>query len=379
MGRSGGGGSSGGGGGSFSGGGRSSGGFSGGGGRSGGRSGGPSFGGGGFGGAPRGGWGGGPGGPHGGPGPRGWNEPHHHHHYGGWGWVPRPRVSFGPVINVGPRGGNGCGGCLSIFIILMLVFVLLDAFGSCSGRYDYGFGYGSGSSYSSAASSSSTVRTKLDSGDVSKTGWYTDEDGDWIHSASRLTSGLEYFYNKTGVQPYVYILKNGSVTSTDELNQRSQELYDQLFSDEGHFLLVFCDDGEGSFNCGYTAGAKATTVLDSEALGILQQELSDAYNTADTDEEVFSDAFRNTADAIMLGAEKQASDERAGKIGAVVGGVVIVGGAVYLIVRSRKKKDAERQKRAEDILNTPLEKFGTDDATSDKNVEDLASKYEKKD
>ena len=42
-----------------------------------------------------------------------------------------------------------------------------------------------------------------------------------------------------------------------ELTAMAEELYGQLFEDEGHFLLVFCDDGFGSYNCGYAVGAQA--------------------------------------------------------------------------------------------------------------------------
>ena len=370
MGRSGGGGGGGshGGGGGFSGGGRTSGGFSGGGGgRSGGRSGGPS---GGFGGGPRGGgFGGGPRGGGFGGGPR-----------GGFGFGFGPSIHVGPSVNVGGGGNGGCGGCLGTVIgfilVLMLLSVLYGAMDSCSGRNDYG-SYGS-SAYS-ATTTSDTVRTKLDSGDVSKTAYYTDEDGDWIHSASKLEKGLSHFFDKTGVQPYVYILKNGSETSVDALNKKSSDLYDQLFSDEGHFLLVFCDAGDGTFNCGYTIGTKARTVMDDEALGVLEDELNNAYNNASSDEEVFSDAFYNTADTIMKAADSEAKSAATGKVALVVVGVAAVGGIAYVVVRNKKKADAERKERADQILNTPLEKFGdADNPTSDKNVEDLASKYEDK-
>ncbi len=388
MGRSGGAGAGGGGGhssGGFSGGGRSSGGFSGGGGRSGGgggRSGGPSggFGGGGFGGGPHGGggprggdWGGGPRGGHG-PGPGGPR--------GGWGG------GFGPVFYAGPRsggGGRGCAGCMTpVFALFMALTLSIALFAIQQGCTSY---YDTGSYATSAANGSTTVREKLDSADVTKTGWYTDDDGDWIANADKMTSGMKYFFEKTGVQPYVYILKNGTSTSTSELTTKAQELYDQLFSDEGHFLLVFCDDGQGSYNCGYTVGTKAGTVMDSEALDILADELNDAYNTANSDEEVFSEAFRNTADRIMAGAEDQeAADERKKKsdtIGAVGLGIVAVavaGGIVLLARKNRKEKAEATKKRADEILNTPLEKFSdAADKASDKNVEDLASKYESKD
>ena len=378
MGRSGGPSGGGGGGrssGGFGGGGRVSGGFSGGGGRSGGRSGGGDFGGG-FNGGPR-------GGGFGGGGRRGGRDNFGGPHGGG----PRGGMGFGgPVFNMGPHGGGmgfgggapagggcGCGTMVGIILALALVLALMGALGSCTGASFGDYGYGT-SSYSQSSSTSTTVREKLSSSDVSKTGWYTDEDGDWIHSEPKLTSGLQHFYDKTGVQPYVYILKNGTTTSTSELNEKSQELYSQLFSDEGHFLLVFCDDGNGSFNCGYTVGSTAASVLDSEALGILADELDQAYRTADSEEQIFSDAFYNTADQIMAGAEKQQSSETAGKVAVGVIAVAVVGGVVFFVVRKRKKDAEETKKRADEILNTPLEKF----SDSDKDVEDLASKYEDK-
>lgn len=348
MGRSGGGGggfSGGGRSGGFSGGGRRSGGFSGG--RSGGRSGG--FDARGAGGPP--------------PGPRG-------------GFFPQPVFHVGvpffggfrraPVDTAVAGGGSGClGGIVGILLAVLLVAALTSSL-STSGVGSFGPSY----SESQTTVASGTVREKLPADAVTKTDYYTDADGDWIHSAGRLTSGLEEFYDRTGVQPYVYILPNGTTSSVNELTAEAERLYPELFSDEGHFLLVFCDDGNGTFNCGYTVGTAASAVMDSEALGILADELNDAYNNASTDEEVFSEAFARCADRIMTASE----DEQRGQTTAlVVGGVVIVvaaGAAIaYVVKRRRDQKDAER-KRMEDILNTPLEKFG------DQDVEDLADKYE---
>ena len=343
MGRSGGGGGGFGGGGrsgGFSGGGRRSGGFSGGG-RSGGRSG-SGFGG--FG-APR---------PAGGPRPRRTYVPV----FGGWDWR-RPTVVTAGV-------GGGCGGWLvGLVLAVLLVALLSSSLSFCDS------GFGGGASYSQGVSqASSTVREKLPADAVTKTDWYTDADGDWVHNPSRLTSGLERFYDKTGVQSYVYILPNGTSTSVDELTARAKQLYGELFQDEGHFLLVFCDDGNGSFACGYTVGTAASAVMDSEALGILADELDYAYNNAASDEEVFSDAFERTAERIMSAAEDEAAGQALLVVGGVVVAVLVVGGVALVVARRRKAAKAEEKRRMEEILNTPLEHFG------DKKVEDLADKYE---
>lgn len=353
MGRSGGGS----GGGGFSGGGRSSGGFSGGSSHSGGRSGGPSS---------RGGFG----------------RP-----FGGPSWdygmrPPRPRIGTPPIVIVNNSGNRRYGGyhdapptryvdgggpsSWSIVAIVLAVIFAFMLLGSCDANL-------------TPHSYSTEVRTALSSDAVSKTGYYTDEDGDWIHSPSRLESGLADFYERTGVQPYVYILKNESETDIDRLTAKSEELYGKLFSDEGHFLLVFCDDGNGSYNCGYTAGRAAKQVMDGEAIGILQKELEKAYDNAASDEEVFSDAFENTGIDIMHAAESKESHEETSSALKTVGTVAAVGlagcavGGIVIYVRKRNaEKEAEKKAEVEKIMNTPLEKFGD----SDSDVEQIASKYE---
>ena len=223
----------------------------------------------------------------------------------------------------------------------------------------------------SAQSASTVIREELPAGSVDETAYYTDADGDWIHSPATLERGLRKFFEKTGVQPYVYILKNGTTNSTSALTEAAEELYDQLFSDEAHFLLVFCDDGNGSYNCGYAAGSLATQVMDSEAVGILSEQIERAYNDYSlSEEEIFSQAFSETADLIMSAADDQQASETTRNVVIGVVAVVAVGGAVYLIAKNRKAKQEAERKRTEEILNTPLEKFG------DSDIEDLADKYE---
>ena len=270
----------------------------------------------------------------------------------------------GPVGPGGPvRSGGGCmGGCAGIImaiVVMALLGALVTTFvPSCSTDY-------------AQQEVSTVVREELPAGSVTETAYYTDQDGDWIHSASDLERGLRVFFDKTGVQPYVYILPNGETTSTSQLTALAEELYDRLFSDEGHFLLVFCDDGNGSYNCGYASGSLAADVMDSEAVGIHADEIERAYSDYSlSEEEIFSQAFENTADAIMGAAERQQASDATRNVVLAVAGVAVVGGIVFFIVKKKKAADQERREQAEKILNTPLEKFG------DSSVEDLADKYE---
>ena len=368
MGRSGGGGSFGGGGGGFSGG------FGGGGGfsrgpRSGGRSGGSSFGGGrssggypggyyggGFGGSSF--WGGFLGGMMGSS--RGGSSG------GSGGGVPpqMPQQPQGPQ-QPGPNNsgqqpgsqGNPNSGCGTVFIIAAVFFLVVFLF----------IALGGGGCSTDSITSSTEERVALSAGEAQQTGFYTDEDGDWIHNTAVLEKGMRQFYNETGVWPYIYILPNGSVTSTSQLQQMAQELYSELFQDQAHFLLVFCDNNSGSFNCGYWAGSSARTVMDDEAATILADYLWKHYQDYSiSEEEIFSNAFADTADRIMTVTPSPIVEA----IPIVICvAVVIIAVLVALILRNQRQAKQREAERMQQILSTPLETYG------DKELEELEAKY----
>ena len=310
MGRSFGGGGGGGfGGGGFHGGGRSSGGFSGG--FGGGRSGGRSFGGGGFGGGfsrrpPR--------------------PPHHpyHHHSGGsfWtGYILGRNSGGGGYRGGGYNGGpsydgNG-GGCLNTLVNMVIVLVLIVIIGSVFMSCTSGF-----SSYD--VPESTVEREALSKGTAQLTDWYDDRDGSWIRSSSTLEDGMEHFYNETGVQPYLIIEPNGSHTSYQELTDIADDEYDKLFSDEAHFLVVFCDDNAGSFDVGYTVGSAARSIIDDEAMDIFAAYLDRNYQDMSlSEEQIFSKTFYDTADRIMSVQEEQSP---------LIPVAIIVGGAACVVI-----------------------------------------------
>lgn len=356
MGRSGGGRS--GGGGGFSGGGRSFGGFSGGGGhgRSGGRSGG--FRPGGF---------GGPGMP-----PPRWRPPRV---YGGGSFWPfvagfgLGRGTGGGSSSSGSGngagdGGGGCAGCAGIFVAAVAVMIVLALLGgvatqltSCAvGGFDSDI----------AASTVDREKLPASASTTSLARHYDDEDGGWIHDASAIERGMERFYDETGVQPYVVILPNGSETSTTSLSERAQELYDTVFDDEAGFLLVFCDDGNGSFNCGYAVGSQAKTVMDDEAVGILADYLDRYYQDYSiSEEEIFAKAFEGTGERIMSRTTSPVVYI------AICAAVVVAAGFVFFGVKGYRASKEREAKRMQDVLNTPLETFGDED------LEDLERKYRK--
>lgn len=328
-------------GGGFRGGGRSSGGFSGRG-----RSGGGTFGGGRS-------FGGRSGGPP--PPPRGG-------FFGG-----RRPVRTGPVII--HTGGNyyggapggpyhrrwGAGSIAATVIVVIVILSILIAFAGAGGTRSGG-----------SIQRSTYEREPLPASAVTETGYYTDQGG-WFSNPAQLEAGMRQFYRETGVQPYLYLLENGSVTSVSALADMAEELYPQLFTDEGHFLLVFCDDNYGSYNCGYAVGSQAKTVMDDEAIAILADYLDRYYNDYSiSEEEVFSNTFAETGERIMTVTKSPLP------VIAVCIAVVVVAVLAFITLKKRREQREREQQRAEKILNTPLEKFG------DQEIEDLADKYEKR-
>lgn len=333
--------------GGFSGGGRSTGGFSGGGG--GGRSAGPGFGGsGGYGGGHSGGGG---------------------NFFGGFllGSLLSDRGGRGSGGGGqgNPQGGNGsggpgAGGCLTTILVIFAAMLLCGALvalmdgGACSA--------------STSGSTQSTVeRTPLPQGSVQETPYFTDE-GDWIANPQQLEQAMRQFYMETGVQPYLFIEPNGAYRSSSELSSLASQFYQDNITDEAHFVVFFCDDDNGSFNVGYTVGAQAKTVMDSEALAIFQDCLDANYLDFSLSEtEIFADTYTQTADRIMTTDAKRNAPVYI--TFAVVAGVIVVVIVVALVLRKRRIARMEELKRQEEILSKPLEKFGDDE------LKDLEEKY----
>lgn len=208
-------------------------------------------------------------------------------------------------------------------------------------------------------------RTPLPSGSVNETSYYTDELG-WITNASDLKEGLKHFYKMTGVQPYVYITDDVGGYFYDYAEKFANDKYDQLFTDETHLLLIFCETN-GAYYTFALSGAVADSVIDADAREILLSRLDEYYyDSSLSDEEYFSKAFYNAADKIM--------QTNSSGIGAVIFPMfVFVVSLIAKIAIRKKEKDEKRKKELDEMLKKPLETFGNTEA------EELAKKYEDKD
>ncbi|MFO8069353.1 MAG: hypothetical protein R6U02_05120 [Alkalibacterium sp.] len=283
----------------------------------------------------------------------------------------RPRMGMGPIFlggGFGRRryssggGGGGCGymGCGSIFIALIFMFIIFTLFSSLGN-------FMGGDGGPTNITSSTVEREPLPAGAVNETEYYTDE-LDWIGNHTQMVDGLRHFYNETGVQPHVHITGdiNGSTNpSMEEIEAYANELYDELFTDEAHLLLVFFEPAPNEYMTYYVTGSQARSVIDTEAGDILLDYLDRNYYDSDlTDEQYFSNSFKEAADRIM---------EVTTSPWIPVLSIFGVLAALYLLFKWWKAKQADKEreaKRTEDMLSRPIEKFGSSEA------DELAKKYD---
>ena len=248
--------------------------------------------------------------------------------------------------------------------ILFLIVCISIAVGSCE-KDDY-----NGDDYIDVPQST-IAREPLPAGSVNETGYYTDELG-WIDNTDSLESGMKEFYRATGVQPYVYLTDkiDGNAISIDDLEMDqlaayAESLYNKLFTDEAHLLLLtYFDQKYREYADYYLCGSQAATVIDSDA-GEILLDYVDEYRFAEgmvSDRgKYYGTVFLETANSIMPSKTPWYV-----WAGIAVFLLIIPSIIVFNIRRDRKKEKVALQAG---ILETPLKDLGDEEA------EALVDKY----
>lgn len=249
------------------------------------------------------------------------------------------------------RSGGGCGSVFGSFIAIIIIVSFIGLFiaaleGSANGNIPL------------FIERSTVNREPLpDSKCTPYEEWYQDDWGDWIDDYGEedsLIHGLRYFYEKTGVQPYLWIMgEEGKDFKYEEsLEELSDIKYKELFGDdEGHLIVIFREYPNASSNyiCTATPGYDAEVqVMDEQAREILLDYIDYYYTDSNlTEGQFFDQAFRQAANRMM---KKQLSWKQIGVIVAVA--IILVIGIIITakIVKSRKvavAKQKAAQARAE--------------------------------
>lgn len=306
---------------------------------------------------------GGPGGYHHRPPHHGPHHHHHYHHHGPHHYHHGPRPY---------RRSSGCGSLAALIIVVLIITfaaartMLISSCSMLSGCFG-------GSMVNISGTQSTKEREKLDRELVNFSNeWYTDELG-WIEFEGDLISGMEHFYDKTGIQPYLYLVNSNGTMSADEMNEFAHSTYDELFNDEGHMLVCYfscVNDGpwlvEGDL---YLVTGQATElIMDDEAQKIFWSTYDYYYEDSNLSiEEFYGNTFRTAGDKIMAGPIPWRN--------VIIVVVIVIGVVVALVIfvnwwKARTKQKNKEQEDLERMLDKPLETFG------DQSLNDLKDKYD---
>ena len=260
---------------------------------------------------------------------------HHYHHT-----PPPPRRGYyGYRRNVYTSSSSGLGtliACLIVFAVVIFSFFMIA---------------------SDDSDVTSTInREKIENPIPYDNNCIKDELG-YVENTSKLSKNLKNFYNKTGIQPYIYLKSyDETLTSDSQKDNYAQNWYAQNIDNEDTFLFVYYEDQDPN-EIGYMAyvnGKQVTSVMDSEAVNIFWNYI-DRYWTDNSlsTVEVFTKTFNSTANTIM---EKSTTSNDIIKIICIIVGIVIVIGGIIYILRMKFKRDKEKAKETVEILKTPLDK-----------------------
>ena len=128
-----------------------------------------------------------------------------------------------------------------------------------------------------------------------------------------LENSLKDFYLKTGVQPYLYIADDLDGNANPNVNDVEKFLlakYGELFTDEGHFLVLYFEYAGGEYNTWYVWGNDAHRyVMDDEACEIVLDYIDYYYNAPETADytDMFCSAFDAASARIMGGKTNKGS------------------------------------------------------------------------
>lgn len=236
-------------------------------------------------------------------------------------------------------------GTVKLFLIALILFVL--------------------GAVASNASANKETFEKVNLSGTKNVGYATDE----INGASgvRLTEdACEEFYDTVGVPIYFYTEEY--YDGSDEVAY-AEELYDTLFQDENHLLMVYCDNLD---IWSYCSGSNVpTTMVNAEALLNHMEKYWFDYSLS------YDEVLAKSVSAYQKSLTGSGSDGAGffSMLLFIAGGVMLVIG-VYTFVS--KGKEAERYEeeaktlQAEILLSKPLETFGNQE------INDLKNKYDSK-
>jgi preprotein translocase subunit SecG len=195
------------------------------------------------------------------------------------------------------NGGRvlGCGTSMVITAVIVFVVVLVLAFMFTSMNKNSG-------NVAKATVSSTINRTKLANTEEFNSNCIKDE-LEWIDDVATTENGLEPFYKKTGIQPYIIFRGYDATLSSDEEKEEWANTYfSENISDQNAFLFVYFAEKNTTSDMGYmctVSGASADAVMDSEAMSLYWDNISRYWASDLSTDQMLIQSYSDTATRIM--------------------------------------------------------------------------------
>ena len=92
---------------------------------------------------------------------------------------------------------------------------------------------------------------------------------DWFDNIGQTSRRLENFFDKTGVQPFIYLKAHDSALTTDaEKTEFAEDWYEDNIDNEGTFLFMYFAEENQDEDVGYMAYVNGKQVTKEEMLSI---------------------------------------------------------------------------------------------------------------
>lgn len=257
------------------------------------------------------------------------------------------------------RRRRSSSGLMSLLIVFM-IFAVIVVIGIIGGG-------------SKGGKQVSTIqRTKIETHNAYMNDCVIDEIG-WINNKAKLSASLKSFWDKTGVQPFIYMKAYDPSLTTDSAKETwTRQYYDNTFTTENVFLYVyFCEPNESDVGyMTYCSGYETGQVMDAEAVDIFWGYLDSfwySYDEDDTDG-MFEAVFTKTGDTIM---KVSTTGKDVAKY--ILIAVIVIGGCIGVVVvmKVKRKNERERAEETERMLSRPLDTFG------DNSADELTRRYDR--
>jgi hypothetical protein len=198
-------------------------------------------------------------------------------------------------------------------------------------------------------------REKLDNTELFNSECVTDE-LNCIEDNGNLIRNLNYFYDKTGIQVYIYLKEYDVSLDSETSKEQWVTDYATSLNDEKGIVFVYFAEPRTDETVGYMSlhkGLQTGVVIDTEAEEIFWKYL-DKYWYSDISDtgSVLASTFKATSDNIMKHKVSKKAYVRFFSLIFMM--LVVVCGTIIKIVMLIHKRQQEKAEETERILKTPM-------------------------